>query len=39
MTTGKPRWPFGYRILTWAVGSIVVVLLIVAILFLLNAPR
>ena len=34
-----PKWPFGYRILLWLVGSIAVVLIIVAVLFVLNAPR
>ncbi|MHB8399049.1 MAG: hypothetical protein ACYDCI_08980 [Candidatus Limnocylindrales bacterium] len=30
---GRP-WPCGYRILLWAVGSLLVVLVIVAIVFL-----
>jgi hypothetical protein len=36
---GKSRWPFGYRVLLWAAGSIAVIVLIVAIVFVLNAPR
>jgi hypothetical protein len=39
MTASKPRWPFGYRTLLWVVGSVVVVLVIVAIAFVRNAPR
>jgi hypothetical protein len=39
MTTDKPRWPVGHRILLWAAGSILVVLIIVAILFVLNTAR
>jgi hypothetical protein len=35
----KPRWPFGYRILLWLVGSIAVIVVITAITFLLNQPR
>jgi len=37
--TDKPRWPFGYRILLWLVGSIAVIMVIMAITFVLNAPR
>lgn len=36
---GKRRWPFGYRLLLWLVGSFTVIMLIVAITFVLNAPR
>jgi hypothetical protein len=38
-TTVKPRWPFGYRILLWLVGSIAVIVVIMAVTFLLNVPR
>jgi hypothetical protein len=38
-TTDKPRWPFGYRILLWLVGSITAIVVITAITFLLNQPR
>lgn len=37
--TDRPRWPSGYRILLWLVGSIAVTMLIAALVFLLNAPR
>ena len=38
-TTDTPRWPFGYRVLLWLVGSIAVIVVIMAIMFLLNQPR
>jgi len=38
-TPTKTRWPFGYRTLLWVVGSSLVITLIVAINFVLNAPR
>lgn len=38
-TSTKPRWPFGYRTLLWVVGSSLVITLIMAINFVLNAPR
>jgi Co/Zn/Cd efflux system component len=38
-TSTKPRWPFGYRILLWLVGSILAIVLIMASIFVLNAPR
>jgi hypothetical protein len=38
-TTDKPRWPCGYRILLFLVGSITVIVVIVAVTFVLNASR
>ena len=38
-TTDKPRWPCGYRILLFLVGSIAVIVVIMAVTFLLNVPR
>jgi hypothetical protein len=38
-TTDKPRRPFGYRIQLWLVGSIAVIVAIMAVTFLLNVPR
>jgi hypothetical protein len=35
----KPRWPFGYRVLLWLVGSMLAILVVTAIVFVLNAPR
>ncbi len=34
----RARWPFGYRLLLWAVGSLAAILVITAVLFVLNAP-
>lgn len=36
---GKARWPFGFRLLLWFFGSLAVILLITAVLFVLgNLP-
>lgn len=37
-TSTRPRWPFGYRIVLWLVGSTLAIMLIMAIIFVLNAP-
>jgi hypothetical protein len=33
------RWPTGYRLILWGAGSLLVVAVLVAALFLANAPR
>jgi hypothetical protein len=35
----RRQWPTGYRLLLWAVGSLLVVTVIVAALFVANAPH